>query len=609
MANSYESFYSGGYSSLSPSYGNFIGYRLNAATLGAPMNPQSANQISEVMARIREGMKNVEIGAISPDVFDQIPKEQFKEIAALTKLTGVKASMHAPIIDPAGFGERGYEGDYAREDAERRLFDAIKRSHDLDPEGNVPVAVHSTAGIPGNEYRPDKDIEPGEEGRFREQKLIAIDQESHEMTGLKEERKYYLSTTKEDFEKGGTLRDVRTDLDMINETDWDNKLNNIVFYKKQADEVLTNLQTSGGSDLAKVDFSKFKGKSKKEIGETLGPYKSELNSVSKSEAFLQNIHQNFTGIFHRAFKYGTDEQKEELKKLALEYQKDRAQIYSIPNPVQRQIRDSEMVDEVFNKIKGITASGAPQVFTPVEDFAMDKAAETFGNVAFKAYEKFGETAPVLAIENMFQGMAFSRAEDLKKLVEMAQKKFVEKAKEEGVGGAEDMAKKLIGVTWDVGHLNMMKKHGFKDEDVVAETKKIAENVKHVHLTDNFGYSDSHLPPGMGNVPLKKILEELEKTGRLGDMRKIVEAGGFVQHFKKSPHSLVLQAFGSPLYSAKMAPYWNQTAEVQGGYFGFPLAYMPEKHFSMYGSGFSLLPEELGGQIPGTQSRFSGAANA
>jgi hypothetical protein len=30
---------------------------------------------------------------------------------------------------------------------------------------------------------------------------------------------------------------------------------------------------------------------------------------------------------------------------------------------------------------------------------------------------------------------------------------------------------------------------------------------------------------------------------------------------------------------------------------------------MYGSNFASLPEELGGQIPGTQSRFSGTPNA
>jgi hypothetical protein len=114
---------------------------------------------------------------------------------------------------------------------------------------------------------------------------------------------------------------------------------------------------------------------------------------------------------------------------------------------------------------------------------------------------------------------------------------------------------------------------------------------------------------MGNVPLKDILKQLEKDGKLQDFRAIVEAGTFVQHFKKSPYTHVLSAFGSPIYGPSKPVYWNQTADVQGGYFGSPMAYFPEKHFSLYGSGFSGLPEELGGQMPGTQSKFAGTPSA
>ena len=162
---------------------------------------------------------------------------------------------------------------------------------------------------------------------------------------------------------------------------------------------------------------------------------------------------------------------------------------------------------------------------------------------------------------------------------------------------------------------MIKKAGFTDKDVAQQTEVISKLVKHVHITDNFGFSDSHLPPGMGNVPIKVIMEKLEKAGAFSGKngqqkaRAIMEAAALPIHFKKSPHPYVLEAFGSPLYASNMAPFWNQAQGVQGSYFGFPMAYLPEKHFSMYGSGFSLLPEELGGQMPGTQSRFSGTPNA
>jgi hypothetical protein len=183
-------------------------------------------------------------------------------------------------------------------------------------------------------------------------------------------------------------------------------------------------------------------------------------------------------------------------------------------------------------------------------------------------------------------------------------------KGEGLGEkeAEKIAKKHLGVTWDVGHLNVMKKTGFTDTDVLEQTKIISKDktmVKHVHLTDNFGFGDSHLVPGMGNVPIKQILEQLEKTGRFDEMRKIVEAPQFVQHFKKLPHTMALSAFGSPIYGMKTAPYWNQVENFSGNYFGGYGTINPSTHHQYFGAGFTTMPVELGGNAPGGQSRFGG----
>jgi hypothetical protein len=46
--------------------------------------------------------------------------------------------------------------------------------------------------------------------------------------------------------------------------------------------------------------------------------------------------------------------------------------------------------------------------------------------------------------------------------------------------------------------------------------------------------------------------------------------------------------------------------MYGAYFSGYGATLPEQHFSMYGGGFSSLPTELGGQVPGTGGRrFAG----
>ena len=58
--------------------------------------------------------------------------------------------------------------------------------------------------------------------------------------------------------------------------------------------------------------------------------------------------------------------------------------------------------------------------------------------------------------------------------------------------------------------------------------------------------------------------------------------------------------GSPVYSMMQQPYWNQISSSYGNYFAFPLAYLPEQHFSIWGGGFVGLPPDLGGQMPGKQ---------
>jgi hypothetical protein len=607
--SSFENIYNGGYSSMDPDTGNFIGYRMNAGTIGSPTGVQTANQLKEVMTRLKEGVKNIELQPLAEGVFDQIPKQHFEEIRQLMKLSGAKASVHAPIVDPAGFGQQGYS-ESQRVAAERQIMSVVEKSYMLDPTTNVPIVVHSSAGIPGPEYAPG-DVNKGEE-RFLVKRAVYVDQETDKIVPVEEERKFYPEKP-EDFAKGGTL--VKMDADDINRSQWEDKLNNLNFFKNQADELQKDLFESVGSQ----GLINAQPKNEDEMRKLVEDNPDAYYKLQRFDSFLQNGSLTFRGLFNNAYKYAGegeegDKQRERLQRLAEDWKKEQVKLSrEVSNPYAQAFAVSQLMDKNIASLAEITRGNAPQIFKPVEDFAMDKAAETFGNVAFKAYDKFGGNAPILAIENMYQGMAFSRAEDMKKLVEMSRKKFVENAVEKGMdeSTAKKNAEKILGVTWDVGHLNMMRKAGFEEKDVVSETEKIAPVVKHVHLTDNFGYSDSHLAPGMGNVPIKQILEKLEKTGKLGEMRKIVEAGAFVQHFQKSPHPWTMSAFGSPIYGMKQGGYWNQAMSIPqgGGYFGMPLAYLPEKHFQTYGAGFSGLPEELGGQMPGTQSRFAGTPNA
>ena len=85
---------------------------------------------------------------------------------------------------------------------------------------------------------------------------------------------------------------------------------------------------------------------------------------------------------------------------------------------------------------------------------------------------------------------------------------------------------------------MLRRYGYTEEEIIKETEKVAPLVKHVHLSDNFGFEHTELPMGMGNVPLKEMMEKLGEKGF--DAKKIIEAGAWWQHFRTPPFRKALK---------------------------------------------------------------------
>ena len=51
-----------------------------------------------------------------------------------------------------------------------------------------------------------------------------------------------------------------------------------------------------------------------------------------------------------------------------------------------------------------------------------------------------------------------------------------------------MAKKLIGATWDVGHIHMLRKYGYTEKEIVEEAKKIASHYQMpLHTIEKAGH--------------------------------------------------------------------------------------------------------------------------
>jgi hypothetical protein len=590
-----HSLYQGGYSSLDPnkSYGSvFSGYNVTTGSLGLTTDPRTANILKDATSKLASGAKNIELTMVTPQLFDSVSKQQLQEVKRQAKLLNVDVSLHGPVIDSAGISQQGFS-ELNREASERVITNAIERSHEVNPNGNIPVVFHSSEGIPGTEWKEIPWKEKEIKGQAKQ--IIAINQETGQMMPLREEQKFYPGKK---FTGKPEIESPEEHLDTANKSEWDNKISQLFFNKERADEILSRNQVQIKHIM---DYIKEQDKNGKKPVLT-DVQEQILSKVHDAQNYLSDIRKNANGIFDRAYKYGTKEQQNKLLELNEKYKKD-LQKYG-----EDIMGTSRAMNNLLVELKNPQNDLAPDVFVPIEKFAVDQSSKTFGNAAFNAFNKFKDPnkTPMIVIENPPAGHALSTGEDLKNLVIKSREQFVKKAvKEKGMskGQAEKVAEKLIGATWDVGHINMLRKQGFEEKDIIKETEKIAPFVKHVHLSDNFGLEHTELPMGMGNVPMKEIMKKLGKKGF--EAKKIIEAGNWWQHMQTSPFQATLEGLGTPIYSGT-GPYWNQGVQFQQGYLGGYGMMLPQINYQTFGAGFSQLPAELGGQRGGgAGGRMSG----
>jgi sugar phosphate isomerase/epimerase len=59
----------------------------------------------------------------------------------------------------------------------------------------------------------------------------------------------------------------------------------------------------------------------------------------------------------------------------------------------------------------------------------------------------------------------------------------------------------MSMTLDIGHANHA---GYSPDEMIFDS------IKHIHMHDNFGDDDAHLPFGEGSIDLKSIVNKLEE---------------------------------------------------------------------------------------------------
>ncbi|UCD20682.1 MAG: sugar phosphate isomerase/epimerase [archaeon] len=606
----YEFFYQGSQSQLDPNYGPlFMGYRVPFSSLQLHTNPQTPNIAAETSDRLSQGVRGVMVNVLEPRTFEHIPKQLFEEVRQLHKLTGGEPSMHAPIIEPSGFQQEGWtEGQ--RENAERQIRTYIDKAHIMDPSGNIPVTLHTS--MMGGLMDFWKGA-PKKEGEGKSA-MGVVNTDTNQLTKLHYKEEYLPAEYDKETGKGGVeIKEYTPEkrIESINNTHWHNQLVEIERERIEADHEMLNYYPTAAPVFKELS----EAENKKEVPMTLEQQEA-VNRVKSTLPIYEDVFmkmQNTFGDVYETYKKALKNEEDDSKRE--DYEKAITRVREIGGEIVEArksgnpLKMSTTFRSALQELNGLANVVPPEKYVAIEDYMLPKSAKTFGNVAFGAWKKYGDKAPVMALENVYPSMPFSRAESLKRLIKESRKKFVEQAKKQGYGTTEAKraAEKIIGATWDVGHIHELKKHGYNEEDIVGETKKIAPFVKFSHLTDNFGYEDSHLPLGMGDVPFKEHLKALEKAGKL---KHAIESGGILNMGKEAGRVLLptsLQALGSQVYPGQAAgPFWNQTPYIQGSYNMGYGRILPEQHFGMYGGGFSQLPQEVGGTMPGRGQRFSGA---
>lgn len=581
---------------------------MKASEMGITINPMVADQLGELSRALNQGVVPVEVGTLDMKNFDTVPTEHWDEMRRKAELAGSRLTMHAPLIDPAGFSSGG--GGQARWDetnqklAEMQLKDVFDKASQITSKKTgvaTPVTIHA-GNYPGSTYK----IDPVTGKKVIEQ-LIAVNRDTGEIAPMKEEVKYYAGRG----EGGGVEVAISTPEDQlkaINRTQWNDSLSKVEYQRENAVRIMKDVHAiSKGiyQDIAsgkKVDHQMSKMESE------------EIKKLYSASEYVNDAQRDIQSVFNKAYTIAKkDKDKDRIEELnnisknfseRLGHKKDEktGEFHATSLSVNPQVQS----DAVFGMMQDLKGIGAPNTFVKVEDFAIKKASETLTNVALHSYDnskKTGVEAPQISLENLYSGMAFSQGEDLAKMTQETRDKFTVKLVEErnmSRGEAAKVAEKMIGVTFDVGHLNMSRSKGFTEADLVKEAEAVKDYINKVHLTDNFGYEDVHLPVGMGNVPVKALMKAIGKKG--AEAVKINEVGGWINAFKTSPFPQLLQAAGSPIYGTGSGPTWAQSSGFQQSYSSGFGQMLPDTHYGLFGAGFSQLPAELGGSLQGSRGR-------
>lgn len=541
------------YGNMRFEYAHFNSMDFGSYGLGASVSPMGS-QLMNTNTAINWGTQHLEIALGTQMNFQQaghlaqLGKIEREELIRLAKINRVSLSLHAPHFCAAG-GQGNAVSETGRIKAVQEFSDTLKFADQIGTNmkvQHIPIVIHSTEGIPGNPM--PKDV------------LYVVDKEDGRILPIEKKEVAY----SEDYLKKYGLKKGPD-------------------YDTTGEKGIFMLYPEGRLKIQNKNMVE------------------NLEYQESSIEYNKRIHKQQLDISMREYQAAPTDEKEKMK----EKLKHDMALYNAA------VEQGERTRAEMEHLKGRyidKETGELNILARTDDFAKEKSMKTFVELGMQSYNL--PTKPMIAIEQFSPELALGDPRKTADLVSGVRKALADKlVKERGLSRerAQNEAKEIIGMNLDIGHLNLWKRYG-KDREIMEELDKIYPFIKYVHITDNFGDYDAHLPVGWGNAPIKEVIDQLRKKGWKG--RAVLETFGSTQYGGQGfgvPASLY--EFGTQLIPGGPSFGGSERNYFEAGYAFTTGPILPDVNFQMYGVGFSNLPYATGGQPLGSGKpgeKFSGA---
>ncbi len=570
--------------------------------------PPMQNQLEALQAKIRQGASRVELGfmgrgkgsmgqgSTTPEMYGLEERRDMKELAKINKI--ILTTHATPAVGSlSGLSEQGFN-EMAREQSFNEIRRAIDFAADVTQGGAVVLHTGEFQRPIYDEYGPDFMMHPSEAGLLEGERKKAVFHVVDDRTGQiipirtdqpvplpvwrTDERGNYLiddnhekiPETEPDPDNPGSLR-----YKMANR-EWDYFVNEAKRWNEQhpdnprRPEIQYFLEQNDMQRLQFKSLSKFYG-GIENVEET----KKTLEKINKALSFYEDIERRTPTEDLWKLKRA---QPQELQGLIP------ADDPRLPSEILKEQKlrfEGELQRRVYSELSYTQQAREiverQQHIIPIKDYAVKKSADTIARAGMFAMAKshhMKTPEPIfVAPENIFAETYGSHPQELKTLIVESRKSMaqqLEKMHGYDRESAQKLAQDHIKATFDTGHSYTWRKYFAGDPN-----KSIAENDKsfnkwlldqveqlvsegiigHVHVSDNFGYEDEHVDPGMGRAPIKEMIERFKKGG----IKNVI-----VEPAHQDYRALLggWRHFGSSIYGLSR-PHGDTWSDVWRGYFG------------------------------------------